>query len=299
MKTLLTSIILGICSLTVCSASFGQEPLTPQQQIHDSAQKFIKTFNRGDAEGVAEFWTTDGDYINETGQRFVGRKAIENEYTAFFAAHPHATLSLAVDSVRLVNDDVAIEDGRATVSELSQGPPTQSHYTTVHVKVDGQWLMSTVRDTRIDLPSNHARLTDLEFLVGTWTAEEHGVEMNLECQWIASKNFLDRTYTVTENNHPLHASREIIGWDPASGAIKSWTFSSDGGVSTGVWTPHDSGWMIESAGVKHDGTATSAVYILSHVDDNAMAWKSVRRTSGTTELPESDEIVLKRKTTKK
>ncbi len=294
MKTTISAAALAIGVLAISLTASAQEALTPQQQIHESAKAFISTFNRGDAQGLAEFWTKDGDYIDEAGQKFVGREAIQNEYAGFFAENPGAKITLAVDSIRLLNDDIAIEDGRATVSPLPKGPPAHSRYTVVHVKVDGQWQMSSVRDTRINIPSSHAHLADLDFLVGTWGAESQGAIVKLECNWIANKNFLERTYTVTENTHPISSTKEIIGWDPSAQAIKSWTFSSDGGNALGVWTPHDKGWMIETAGVLLDGTPTSAVYVLSHLDENAMAWKSIRRSRGNVELPDSQELVLKR-----
>lgn len=299
MKAKLTSWALGICVWAFGFAAVAQQPLTPQQQLQVSARAFIKTFNRGDAPELALFWTKDGDYINEAGQRFEGRKAIENEYANFFAANPGAKLTLSIDSIRLLNDNIAIEDGRAAISPLPKSPPAHSRYTAVHVKIDNQWLMSNLRDTRIDVPSNYSRLSDLDFLAGTWQAENHGASLQLECRWITNKSFLERNYTVTENSHPVTSSREIIGWDPQAQVIKSWTFSSDGGHALGVWSPHERGWVIETAGVLADGTPTSATYILSHVDDNTMAWKSVRRSRGDVQLPDTQEIVLKRKPAEK
>lgn len=280
----------------VCLAGAGPDQdkkLTPEQQIQEQAGAFVAAFNKGDAGKVANCWTKEGEYLNEAGQRFLGREAIEEQYKTFFAANPGAKISLAIDSIRLVGDNVAIEDGRATVTTKS-GTDSQSKYMAVHVKEDGQWLMSSVRDSQIQRPSTHPHLADLEFLVGAWEAEHRGVSVQVACQWIANNNFLERTFTVTDNGHPVGSNKELIGWDPQTGAIKSWSFSSDGSTSTGNWTPHEVGWMIETSGVMPSGLPTSAVNVLSYVDEDTLAWKSLRRMHGDQQLPDTNEVLLKR-----
>jgi len=269
------------------------ETLSPEQQIRRNAEAFVTAFNQGDAERVAEFWTPEGEYVDETGQRFVGREAIRNEYKKLFATNPGAKLTLAIDFIRLLKDDVALEDGRASVSP-APGPPAQSRYLAVHVKTGDQWFLSSVRDSRVEVPSTFARLADLEFLVGSWSAEHRGVAVELDCRWIENKSFLERTYKVTDNAHPLGSHKEIVGWDPQARQIKSWSFSSDGGHAVGTWTPHERGWLVASAGVHGDGTPVSAVYVYSVVDHNVLAWKSLRRTRGGVPLPETHETLLKR-----
>jgi uncharacterized protein (TIGR02246 family) len=244
---------------------------------------------------VAAHWTAEGDYVNEDGQRFQGRPAIEREYAAFFVANPGVRIQLSVDSVRLVSENTAVEDGRARIAPLPSGAPAHSRYTAVHVKQDGRWLMSGVRDSRIELPSHHGRLEDLGFLVGTWSAVNHDAHVEISCRWIANKNFLERTYSVRDGGHQVSSATQIIGWDPITQQITSWLFGSDGGHSIGTWTHHDTGWTIETTGVLMDGTLTRAVNVLSRVDDNALAWQSVNRMKGDVPLPDMAEMVLKRK----
>jgi uncharacterized protein (TIGR02246 family) len=265
------------------------------EEIRQAATAFANDFNRGDAQAVAAHWTEEGDYVNENGLRFHGREAIREEYADFFALNPGVRIQLTVDSVRLVSENTAVEDGRATIAPLPSGPPAHSRYTAVHLKKDGRWLMSSVRDSRVELPSHHGRLEDLGFLVGTWSAENHGAHVEVTCRWIANKNFLERTTSVREGGHQVSSATQIIGWDPIADQIRSWLFTSDGGHSTGTWTPHDSGWTIETIGVLMDGTLTGAVNVLSRLDDNAVAWRSVNRMKGDIRFPDMEEIVLKRR----
>lgn len=264
-----------------------------QAAIRQSAQAFTDAFNRGDAKAVAALWTKDGEYIDETGNRFAGRDAIEKEYARFFAAQPKAKISVVVDSLRQVNENTAVEDGHAMV-ELGPASGGRSQYTATHSKVDGKWLMSSVRDASVGSPSAAGELRDLEWLVGSWIAEEGGGTMEASCRWIANKNYLERTYTVSRDDKVVSSGVQVIGWNPQSRRIQSWVFTSDGGHAVGLWTPRKNGWEIETRGMTADGTPTQAVNVLSRIDDGAFSWQSVDRAAGGVSLADTEEVLLKR-----
>jgi len=263
--------------------------------IREGSRAFVAAFNRGDARGVAALWATDGDYIDEAGRRFLGRVAIEKEYARFFDEHKNSQIRIIIDSLRLVSDGTAIEDGHAILDPAPAGAPATSKYMAVHVKVDGKWLMSTVRDTRIETPSSYNNVADLEWLIGTWTAEEHGAKTESNCRWVANKCFVERRYLTTHPDGTTTSGIQIIGFNPQGGRVQSWNFSSDGGHAVGIWTPREAGWSAEIRGVSGDGTSTTAVNLLTRLDDNAYVWQSVQRTAGGAALPDTDEIVLKRR----
>jgi uncharacterized protein (TIGR02246 family) len=137
------------------SGSTDQRQADNLNAIRQGSRAFVAAFNQGDAKTVASLWTGDGEYIDEAGKRFAGRAAIEEEYARFFAAHPGVKIEIAIDSLRLISADAAIEDGRAILDPAPASAPAVSKYTAVHVKSGGQWLMSTVRDTRVDTPSGY------------------------------------------------------------------------------------------------------------------------------------------------
>src|SRR5262249_7540233 len=139
----------------------------------------------------------DGDCIDDTGKRYQGRAAIENVYSQLFQQLPAGKISVVIDSVRLLSSDAAIEDGSTTIEPPPPGPPAINKYTAVHVKQNGQWLVSPVRETRVETPSGYAKVADLEWLIGTWTAEEHGEKTISSCTWVANKSFVQRVYTTT------------------------------------------------------------------------------------------------------
>ena len=228
------------------------------------------------------------------GAAYVGRDAIENGYAAFFADSPKVTLRIMIDSISLLSDSTAIEDGRAVVDPPPEGIPGFSKYTAVDVKVGGKWRMASVRDTHVETPSAYRYVADLEFLIGTWTAEDQRNKTVSVCRWVANKSFVQRDYTITSVDGTKTAGVQIIGWNADEGHIQSWNFSPDGGHAIGAWTPAEEGWTAEMRGVTGDGIITTSVNTLRRLDDNAYVWQSTRRTAGDASLPNTDEVVLKR-----
>ena len=276
-------------------------PTTPPDEssadlaaIREASEAFVVAFNKHDAKAVAAHWTESGDYIDDSGQTFAGRDAIEKAYSDFFASNSSAQIRIVIDSLRVLGDSAAIEEGRAILDPAPPGAPAIGKYTAEHVKVDGKWLMARVRDLRIEPPSAYRNVADLEFLIGSWTAEEHGVKIESVCRWVANKSFVQRNYTVTHVDGTSISGVQIIGWNAEMGHVQSWDFSPDGGHAVGIWSPKADGWAAEIRGVTGDGVPTAAVNLLTRLDDNAYAWQSVNRTAGETGLPDTDEVVIKR-----
>ena len=262
--------------------------------IRQTAVDFAAAFNNRDSAAVAAHWTEDGEYISETGAVISGRKAIEDEYKATFAANPGLRIGIVIDALRLLSESAAIEDGHFTLDRGHTSSPISTRYTVVHVKVDGKWLMSTVRDTHVDIPLSTRNMADLEWLIGTWVAEEQGSRNESICSWVANKSFVQRTYTVTHHDQSISSGIQLIGFNPQGGHIQSWNFSSDGGYAIGIWSPVENGWASEMQGTRADGQTTTATNLLNRLDDNAYAWKSIQRTVGGASLSDTDEVIYKR-----
>jgi uncharacterized protein (TIGR02246 family) len=261
--------------------------------IRKGASEFEAAFNAGNAKDVAALWTEDGDYTDETGEVFSGREAIEKEYAAILGANPGGKMHILIDSLRLLSDSAAIEDGHAHVDSDSTGPPAIGKYTVVHVKVNGKWLMSTVRDSRIELPSSYRKIDDLEWLIGTWVGEEQGAKIELVCRWVVNKSFVECIHTVTETDGTTSSAVQLIGFNPQGGHVQSWNFSSDG-FAVGVWSPRANGWSAEIQGTNGKGQSTRAINLLTALDDDTYAWQSIQRTAGDQLLADTEEVVFKR-----
>ena len=274
-------------------SSPSDRTLSDEASIRASSVAFIEAFNKGDAKSLAKLWTEDGDFQDESGATYQGRKAIEEAYAKFFKESKKPQIRIAIGNIKLLSDSAAIEDGRAYV-DPAPGAPGLNKYTAVHVKIDGKWLMSTVRDTRVDLPSAYRNLEDFEWLIGTWVAEEAKATTEFTCRWVANKSFIERKYVVKHADKTVTGGLQIIGWNAQAGHVQSWNFSSDGGHATGIWQPHEEGWAAEVQGMTGDGIPTSAFNVFTRLDDNTCTWQSLKRTMGDKTLPDTEEVVLKR-----
>lgn len=281
-----------------CTASSrGQQPdpaATEVAEVRANAAAFADAFNRGDAEALANFWTANGEYLDEAGNVHTGRDAIAAGYRQFFAEHPGAVMNVVVDRVLAISPTTAIEDGRATIDPHPAGDPGTGRYTAVHVKSDGKWLIASLRDLHEPIPTTYPQLADLEWMIGSWVAEENGGRLESHCRWAADKSFVLREYHATLPNGNRRSGLQVIGFNPLSGTVQSWTFDSDGGHAVGLWTASPGGWTIESQGILGDGTPTTAVNSLRRLDDQAYAWKSTQRSLAGQALPDSEEVVLRR-----
>ena len=164
------------CLMGGAFAVGAEEPqagqLTPgdaQQKaaLMKTAQAFVEAFQKGDAKAVAAFWTPDGDYVDPTGRRLQGRKAIEEAFATFFAENKGLQLRIEVGPVRFLTPDLAIEDGTTAVIPPDGAPPSRARYTNVQVQNNGQWSLASVREAAVDtLSPNHERLRGLEWALG-------------------------------------------------------------------------------------------------------------------------------------
>ena len=155
--------------------------------------------------------------------------------------------------------------------------------------------MASVRDTWIETPASVRSAADLEWLIGTWGAEEHGVQTESVCRWVADGRFIERQYTTTQVDGTKSSGVQLIGWNPQGGHVQSWDFSPDGGHAIGVWSPTEGGWQASVQGTTGGGISTTAINWLIRLDDNAYVWKSVQRFLGEVPLPDTDEVVIKRR----
>ncbi len=262
--------------------------------IRTQSQAFIDAFNQRDAKAVAALWTEDGEYIDDTGRRFAGRTEIEKGYANLFASNPNVTIKIAIDSIRVLSQGAATEEGSAVIEPSPMGVSGISRYSAIHVKVDEKWLMASVRDTWVETPPAARSAADLKWMIGTWVAEEHGVQTESICRWSANERFLERRYTTTKLDGTKTTGLQLIGWNPLGQHVQSWDFSPDGGHSMGIWTATDGGWQSQVQGTTGHGIPTAAVNVLIRLDDNAYMWQSTQRTVGESAIPDTDEIVIKR-----
>jgi uncharacterized protein (TIGR02246 family) len=281
------------CSLLAQAATAQDRAVEADlDALRQTARQFETAFNAHNTQQVAALWAADGEYVDEDGHTTTGRAAIEARYAEFFKQYPRIKIRVTIESLRRLNEHAALEDGSVTLVPTPAGVAPVSKYIAVHVKEDGVWKMSAVRERRIE-SSSHGKLADLAWLIGDWQTETHGAEITINCRWVGDHSHIQRTTTITHPSGLKKTSVQIIGFHPQTQQIQSWTFG-DGGHAVGVWAPHDGGWMIETESLLADGSRGSATNYLLPIDNNAFTWQSCLRISEGIRQPNGDELLVKR-----
>ncbi|MBX3415792.1 MAG: SgcJ/EcaC family oxidoreductase [Pirellulales bacterium] len=264
--------------------------------VRTAVEKYVQAFNAGDAEAVAQCWGAEGVYITPEGERLKGPDAIKQHFADSFSESPGLQLTVTIDSLRLLGDDVALEEGTASVGQEGVAEET-STYVAVHHKHDGVWKLDTVRETVV--PDNsgpeHA-LDSLAWLVGEWTDNSlPGVQVDSSYRWATGGQFLVNTFRVVIDDEIDMEGTQIIGWDPSRDTIRSWLFDSDGGFGQGTWTEGEEGeWLVETKNVLPDGRHSTSINHYQRVDDDQFSWSSTKRRVELEKLPDVAPIAVRR-----
>lgn len=273
------------------------EPSADEAAIRENAAKYVEAYNRRDSTTMASMWSPDAVYTDpDTGEEIVGRDALKESFDRELAGSEDAKLEIVIDGIDFISPNVAIESGAAHVS-YQDHEPEDTQYTAVHVKRDGQWMLDRIseQETPKPEPSNYEHLKELEWMVGSWVDSDDKIAIHTDCEWTKNKNFITRSFALTKSDEISLSGIEVIGWDPAEKTIRSWVFDSTGGFGGGTWTHEDNRWVIHQKGVLADGGKTSAVNMITYVDDDAYKWQSTSREVDGEIQPNVDEVMVVRK----
>ncbi|MFT5527863.1 MAG: hypothetical protein ACI9HK_005849, partial [Pirellulaceae bacterium] len=116
-----------------------------RRAIEAKVQSYVDAYNEGNAKSVAEHWSKNGVWVDhESGQQITGAIALAEHFQTVFAADDRPVLNLRVSSIRFIADNVAVEDGVAQLVDADG--VSESGYTAIHVKENGEWKVDSVRE---------------------------------------------------------------------------------------------------------------------------------------------------------
>jgi uncharacterized protein (TIGR02246 family) len=265
-----------------------------KEAIGKVVDSFVETFNKGQVKELANFWAPDAEYINSAGVRVQGRNEIEKVLENFFTENKGVKLRVDSESLRFVSPDVAMEDGvRETF--VPEGVPNRVRYTNVFVKKDGQWLLSSVRDSSYVPPSNYVHLRGLEWATGEWASDNPKAEVeHISLAFTETKNFLIGSFSTTVRDVSVGSMKVRVGWDPKKQQLRSWSFDDTGAFGEGEWTKDGDAWIIKNSMTLQDGKQTTATLVIKPVDPDTISLQVKDRTLDGNALPEGKEVKLKR-----
>ena len=267
-----------------------------EEAIRLTGETFVKAFGSGNAKALAAHYTMDAEYIDEHGNVFQGRAAIEGSLTAGLARNPGSKIEMNIESIRFVSPGVAVEDGTTKLAPAGNAEPVYSHYTAIHVKANGKWLAASVREQAPKIRRQHrAQLQQLAWLQGDWIDEGEDSAVIFSCAASDGGNFLLRKFSIHVAGEEAMSGVQRIGWDPLTGKLRTWTFDSEGGYTEGCWHRDNDRWVLKSAGVTADGQTASSTNIYTLVNEHTMTWQSVDHEIAGVELPDSPIVTIVRR----
>jgi uncharacterized protein (TIGR02246 family) len=259
--------------------------------LEKAATDFVAAYNKKDAAAIAALFTEDGEMCDLNGDDLTtGRDQIKAHYEEVFAVEGAPSIAIEVKSVRLVAPTLAIEDGTAHLTPSGENaPPRSTDYTAVLMKgADGAWQIASTRSLK-DSTDAAGQLSDLaEVLKGEWTAMRDGVRLDFAFGWDESGKFLSGEMLTTTADGEPQAGTLRIGWDAAKKSIVSWIFDAEGGVSQGIWTATDDGWLVRSEGTTSDGETMSANQQLTAEDKDTLVWAVTNKVINAEKQPDGE-----------
>jgi len=287
--------VAGAADSSAKSAAGASQPNhdADEKAFRGTADEFVKAFNVGDAKTIGAEWSADAAYIDEDGQVFHGRDAIEKQYAQLFKDHPGATVTLFIDSFRFFGPDTAVERGIAKV-KTKDGKSTAARYNVVHARRDGKWIMVAGHDVPYVSELDDDHLHELEWLIGSWKPEDKDAGPNMTFEWMGGRNFIKDTYTTDKNGQTKLSGGQIIGWNPKLAKIVAWRFDPEGGFGNDVWTKNGNKWVTEATATLHEGSDATAVNTITKIDGNHFTWQSTDRTLDGVQLPDATPVKMVR-----
>jgi uncharacterized protein (TIGR02246 family) len=240
--------------------------------ITAQAERFRKAFAKGNAQEVASFWTPNGELIESDGDTYRGRAALEKAYRTLFGDKEKRDVEMERESIRFPSQDTAIEEGTFKV-HTGKAEPKASRYSILHVREGGNWLMAVVRESAAETVS----LQNLDWLIGTWSAKQDDTAIDTTYEWLWNKSYIRVQFSIRQKGRTL-SGLQMIGVDPTSGELHTWTFESEGGVGEATWSRDGKVWVLDSVGHLTDGSTLAAKLLLTPIDKDSFTWQAVDRS---------------------
>jgi len=245
-----------------------------------------------DSDKMSSYFALDGAYINEDGLRVQGRQSLKEHFSRNVRPDK-ATLKLEPTIIRLIGADTAWIEG-ATTRQSGAGKSTDARFTMLLTNQNGDWLIQSATETSVAPRGSAARLSELDWLVGDWVAEQGSAKVKMTAEKVGNGNFLHLKYLITKPGETPKIDTQVIGWDPNRDQIISWHFDSSGGYGFGKWRKQDKKWIINAEGVEQSGWNSVATNVISSLDKDSFQWQSMRRTVDGLTFADTEPLTVKR-----
>ncbi|MCA9052784.1 MAG: SgcJ/EcaC family oxidoreductase [Planctomycetaceae bacterium] len=293
----LVAVAVGL-TLGIAVVHAEERVVEPLDAVRSSAQQYMDAFNRHDAESLGQLWAEDATYTDRvTGERVIGRAAIQADLAEVFAKNPNIRLQFSPGEIRFIRPDVAQAEASATVI-LPDEQPVRVSVSALYVKEGDHWLLSSVEEMALPQAATAAEaLSELEWLIGDWRDDADDITATSSFRWGAEGSYLIRSFSVAKDGQPMAEGTQVIGWDPRTQQIRSWTFNSDGSFGEANWSRNGDDWMIKSSQTLADGGIATGTYVMTPVDSDAMTVRLIGHEVNGEPQPASEAVTVVRLST--
>jgi len=267
-------------------------------EIRRAAAAYAAAFNKGDFATLADQWTERATLV-EGGVKLSGRTAIVAALRVWREQHPKAMMTIQVSTIELVAEPLARVDGTLEFRPQAGAKPTTSRFTSVRVREGDAWRLVE----SIVIPEHAAALDDLDWLVGTWTAEadraESGSKTTVEVVYekpLGPYCIVGRGRIRPREGQPIE-SLEVIHADRATGQIRSWVYDSTGAHGEGVITSDGTSLYKEMAGNAADrvaGRLARWTQVISPTGEGRCTMHSIERSVDGTAMPDGEPLQFRK-----
>ena len=275
-------------SWTLALAGQEEEKSPLQNEVRSRMKDLFLALQSGDASKVASLWTTSGEYIRDD-LVIQGRESIQKAYAEHFKAKRQGGMPrLVSDSVRLLSDNLAVFDASIVVEHANPVDNVRVHVQTTLVKANGTWLIGMLRET-VAGPS----VEDFAWMVGTWNFKAGDAQGIMEVRFTEEKTFLI-IRTKTKKDDVQMTGVQVLGVNPATGGIKSWSFESDGSVGSAQWVQTDKSWLSKITSTSAGGESITAIATISPKSKDEFTYQLSEHAINGVATPDAEAIVVKR-----
>ena len=260
-----------------------------EENIRQQAKDYEKAFASGDSGAITKMWLDEGTYTRPDGVTISGAKEIKKTYDEFFDANggKGTAISIKIEGLKALGDCAVLEKGFIT-----GGSNVDTMYQALHVRDRGEWKIAKVTEELVAAPQ--PSISELSWLVGSWNAEGKNGRAKISTSWMNDKHNLMFQYDLETKDGKKHSDTQVLGVEPTTGALASWIFDSDGGVGKAYWNKVGETWVIDSFLNKSDGTELFATQVIRPIGSDSYTWKSTGVKINGMDLPDQQEITIKK-----
>jgi ketosteroid isomerase-like protein len=264
--------------------------------IRKAGQAYVEALNRGDLQALLSAWLPSGDIVDALGNRKLAVDLLKSEFATNQPRQAAPEQRITIDpntTIRLITENVAIEDGVIEVpAPGGQSTPT-GRFTAVWVKPKQTWILAGLRESAM-IPQPTVRPIDqLDWMIGDWVGQSGDLEYVFSSRWDAGGHFILRDLQVRRGGSTLMRASQRVGWDPVKKHLRSWSFDSEGGYGEGAWVNDGDKWHVKTEGATADGHELNSLSTFTLNPDGTITWQ-VEGTAYRGEAGPTLTVTLKR-----